>query len=132
MDPEYRNKPRDVRSGHGAEEMTQLGAQAGEALYVKACAACHTIGRGDRIGPDLAGVTDRRDRDWLTRFIIAPSRMFDEKDPEALALLKRYRGVRMPAIGLSDTDVADLLSYIEHRSAGVERPRADAGQNTKR
>ena len=31
------------------------------------CTACHTIGGGDRIGPDLAGVTKKRPRAWLEK-----------------------------------------------------------------
>ena len=33
-------------------------------LYVAKCASCHTVGKGDRVGPDLAGVHTRRDAAW--------------------------------------------------------------------
>ena len=38
-------------------------------LFQTGCAACHTPGDGDTIGPDVLGVTARRDRAWLTRMI---------------------------------------------------------------
>src|ERR1043166_7153940 len=43
-----------------------------EYLFRSRCSACHTIGKGDGVGPDLAGVTTRRDRAWLTRYLAAP------------------------------------------------------------
>ena len=42
----------------------------GQYLFATRCAACHTIGNGDKIGPDLLGVTNVRDRAWLARMII--------------------------------------------------------------
>jgi len=41
----------------------------GQQLF-QVCSACHTIGKGKLIGPDLQGVTDRLDRDWLKSFIL--------------------------------------------------------------
>ncbi|MDP2702657.1 MAG: c-type cytochrome [Candidatus Rokubacteria bacterium] len=46
-----------------------LEAIEGQALFHEECVACHTIGQGDRVGPDLAGVTARRDRAWLEAWI---------------------------------------------------------------
>ena len=35
-----------------------MSSQPGQTLFKKMCAPCHTIGVGDRVGPDLRGVTD--------------------------------------------------------------------------
>ncbi len=58
-------------------------ADEGEQIFEGNCIACHTVGQGDLVGPDLKGVTTRRDRDWLTRWISAPDVMLDEGDPIA-------------------------------------------------
>src|SRR5690348_8888300 len=42
-------------------------AQDMASFYKKNCAACHSIGGGAMVGPDLAGVQQRRDRAWLVR-----------------------------------------------------------------
>jgi protein SCO1 len=101
-----------------------VGRQAGEALFTKLCAGCHTIGRGDRAGPDLSGVTQRRERAWLTEFIGNPAKVRARKDPVTVALAAKFPGVRMPFLGLSETDAGDLISYIEaetaRRSAAVQ------------
>src|SRR5262247_2965138 len=52
-----------------------------EYLFQSRCGACHTIGQGDRVGPDLAGVTTRRDRTWLARYLAEPDRVRAEGDP---------------------------------------------------
>ena len=94
-----------------------FASQPGQALYKRLCAGCHTVGSGDRVGPDLAGLMGRRDRDWLLKFISDPERMRVQKDPAALELAANFRTVRMPAMGVSEGDAADLLAYIAHLEA---------------
>ncbi len=89
----------------------------GEFLFQSRCSACHTIGQGDRIGPDLHGVTARRDAAWLVRYVVAPDRLLSEKDPVAVQLFEKYKGARMPNLGLGPADVRDVVSYLERRSA---------------
>lgn len=83
----------------------------GEKLFKENCAACHTIGKGKLIGPDLKGVAERRDKDWLKRYIIDPNRMFQEKDPVAVALLEEYR-VPMPPPALSAQQIDTVIEYL--------------------
>jgi protein SCO1/2 len=90
---------------------------AGEYAFKTHCAPCHTVGRGDQIGPDLLGVTTRRDRAWLTRFIIAPDRMIAEGDATATALLAKYKQVAMPSLGLARSDADLLLDYLAKQQA---------------
>jgi protein SCO1/2 len=91
----------------------------GEYLFRSRCATCHTIGKGDGIGPDLANVTRRRDRSWVGRYIVEPDKMLDERDPVAVELFAKYKNVRMPNLGLGAGDVAVLLSHIEKASAAA-------------
>ncbi len=88
---------------------------AGRLLFRKSCAACHTIGKGEALGPDLQGVTTRRDMDWLRRFIKAPDRMLEQRDPIAVELFTRHNQVRMPNLHLSDEDVEALIHFLEQQ-----------------
>ncbi len=88
-----------------------LKFHVGQYLFAKECAACHTIGQGDRIGPDLKYVTRERDREWLERFIREPDKMREAGDPTAVALAARYK-VSMPNLSLGDQDIAALLDYF--------------------
>ena len=91
----------------------------GARLFTTRCAACHTVGKGDGIGPDLANVTKRRDHCWVGRYIAEPDKMLEEKDPIAVELFAKYKNVRMPNLSLTPDDVALLLSHIEKESKAV-------------
>jgi protein SCO1/2 len=91
----------------------------GQYLFRSRCAACHTIGRGDAVGPDLLDVSRRRDGAWLARYIAAPDRVLAQGDRIANELFARYKDVRMPNLDLSPEEVALLLPYIEQESRRV-------------
>jgi protein SCO1/2 len=111
------------KQGKSYAELRELPkVDKGQYLFRTKCAACHTVGKGDGIGPDLANVTTRRDHCWVTRYITEPDKMLAERDPIAVELFDRYNSVRMPNLNLGAEDVAALLSYIE------EQGRATAGQ----
>jgi protein SCO1 len=96
--------------------------EAGGYLFETKCAACHTFGEGDGIGPDLAGVTRARDRAWIEGFIKAPDRMLAGNDPIATSLFAKYRQVVMPNLRLGDGDVAALMKYIDAQSEASRAP----------
>lgn len=111
MDPVWRPGPGLQRAQPKAIDF-DFASRPGEALFKRMCTGCHTIGRGDRVGPDLVGITERRDRDWLEKFIANPGRMRRQNDPVALALAAKYPTVRMPAMGVAENDAKDLLAYL--------------------
>jgi protein SCO1 len=84
----------------------------GQYIFATHCAACHTIGHGDKIGPDLIGVSNMRERAWLTRFILRPDQMIANGDPIALDLFKKYKQVNMPNLRLADEDIKALVDYL--------------------
>jgi protein SCO1/2 len=106
----------------------------GEQLFRTRCSACHTIGGGEIIvgskqqplGPDLLGVTETREREWLARWLADPDGMLEEKDPIVMGLYARYNNVLMPNMRLNQRDVEDLIEYMEAESARVESRRAKA------
>ena len=120
-----------------AATYAKIADKPGEALFIKACASCHTIGKGDKVGPDLLDVASRRDHAWLTSFVSRPDKMFVSADPTAAALIARFPAVKMPNLGLSEQDANDALAYIsalsyahkanERVSAGLEAAHDHAG-----
>lgn len=102
-------------------------AGTGGALFSARCAACHTIGSGRLVGPDLEGVTARRSQRWLVDFISAPQRMIESGDSEAVAVFEAFNRIPMPAPGLSKTEILAVLDYIESQSAQTSaEPTANA------
>src|SRR5262245_45368029 len=100
-------------------EAKQPVMDKGEYIFRARCSTCHTIGQGDRLGPDLLGVTSRRERAWLSRYIQVPDRVLDARDPIAVALSEKYDKTKMPNLGLGSEDVAALVTYLEARSAAT-------------
>ncbi len=89
-------------------------AEQGESIFQQKCSTCHTIGGGDTpMGPDLVGVTERRDRQWLQRIITEPGELIAEGDPVALRLKDQY-GMAMPDMGLSRDEVEAVLAFLAH------------------
>ncbi len=104
----------------------RMSDQQGQALFQKMCAPCHTVGVGDRVGPDLMGVNERRSEDWLVDFILDPEALRRSGDPQAAELVERFPGARMPSFGLTETDAKDLLSFLRDRTETVMQARAEA------
>lgn len=97
--------------------LAQASAAAGPnavnaANYTRLCSACHTIGGGRRVGPDLKGISERRSQDWLVKWIAASQAMVRSGDPAAVALFDEYK-VPMPDTQLSTDEIRGLLDYIK-------------------
>jgi cytochrome c2 len=125
LDPKWHDQVRPPQNIEGLTG-TAMSSQPGQALFKKMCAPCHTIGVGDRVGPDLRGVTDRREKPWLEEFIQNPSKMRAKHDPTALALAAEYPAVRMPTVSLAQADAADLISYLATETARLEEAKGPA------
>lgn len=85
-------------------------------LFGKRCGGCHSIGEGDKAGPDLLDVTKRRDRKWLTSFILTPGTLIDGGDPVANELLAKFKGSRMPDQSLTPDELSGVIAYLEECS----------------
>lgn len=94
---------------------SSLARQGKHVWRHRRCDECHTIGGGEATGPDLAHVVDRRDVNWLRRWLKETDRML-QKDSLALSLLVAYRGMLMPTHDLSDFDVDALIHYLARES----------------
>jgi protein SCO1/2 len=117
-----------VAGGGGGDGAPLHIASAGRYLFAKECAACHTIGHGDKIGPDLKNVAMVRDHDWLARYITEPDKMLAAGDPIATALHAQYPAT-MPNLRVGDRDLAALLEFLrdqadENRAASAHAEHA--------
>ena len=96
-----------------------VAQESGEAIFGRICKACHTIGQGKLVGPDLAGATQRHSQDWLLRFIKSSQSMVKSGDPVAVALFEENNKLIMPDNPISDAEVRNVLGYIESVGGGA-------------
>jgi protein SCO1/2 len=106
-------------------------ARTGEDLFTTRCVTCHTIGGGDKVGPDLKGVASSRDQAWLERWLKEPDVMLKQKDPLATALYKQYGEVPMPNLQLTDENVRDLIIFMESESRRVSARSNDKAADAR-
>lgn len=100
--------------------------EAGRELFVtRSCQGCHTVGLGRASGPDLFGVVERRQVDWLKSFLKNPRAMIDS-DPIAQGLYEQYNKTTMPNLHLSDAEIDALIHYLQLRT-NERRMAANAG-----
>lgn len=109
-------EPAEEGGGSGAAEATAQ-ASPGEAIFNRTCFACHSIGEGDRTGPDLKDVHLRRDRDWLVRWISDPLGMA-QTDSIGREIFAQWNNVPMAPTGLSEAEINQVLDYIIDVSEG--------------
>ncbi len=96
---------------------TSASKQQAADFFQKSCKACHTIGGGRLVGPDLKDVTKRKDRVWLEKFLQNPKAMLDSGDPYALQLQQDSHGIVMPTVsGVTPSMATLLLDMIEEKS----------------
>lgn len=120
--------PQEIKDYADAPELRNM--PDGENLYRTRCLSCHTIdgNRNKGIGPDLLGVTLKRERTWLINWLKAPDKMLKEKDPIAMKLFEEYNRVIMPNMSLSQVDVMDLLQYISDETDRVAEKKQSNGK----
>ena len=103
-DPEHHNIP-------ATSAPTDPAAQKAKLAFESKCLACHSIAGGDKLGPDLYGVTQRHDDAWLTRWLKSPDQML-QSDATAKALLDKWK-IAMPNQGLGDEEIKGYLAYFK-------------------
>lgn len=91
-------------------------AERGEKLFrMRDCEGCHRVGGGRMAGPDLQGVTQRRQTEWIRDFLLETERML-ATDPLAQQLLQQFNGFRMPQVQLREDEVDAIIAYLERES----------------
>ena len=102
---------------------------AGAALFKQKCTACHRLDRNS-IGPALKGVHERRDEEWLLKWVKNSQSLVSAGDPQAVKIFNEFNKVAMPSFPeLKDDDIKNILAYIKEGdkpAAGAEAGAAGA------
>lgn len=81
-------------------------------FQIRGCHTCHTIGKGKLIGPDLQGISKRREEEWLRRWLADPATMI-RATPELQDWPQEYGGIIMPNQNLTTTEIQALIAYMK-------------------
>lgn len=106
---EQRAEPEEVRTDPAAAE------QGASLMQSKGCVACHTMGGGRLVGPDLAGVTERRNDAFIIGMITNPDSMLVNNET-ARQLLAEYF-TPMANQGITRDEARALLAYFKREDA---------------
>lgn len=110
----------------GQEEIDEAKQKEGRKLYRQLCASCHKLDK-KLIGPALGGVTERRENDWLKKWIRNNAELRASGDRDAIAIFEEYNGSVMSAFPqLSDADIDNILYYTD---VGDPKPKVAATAN---
>ena len=94
-----------------------IAQEAGEKLFKKTCVACHTINKGRLVGPDLAGVHEKRPIEWLLKYVKSSQTMIKSGDEYANSIYNEYNQILMPDQPFSDQEIKEIIAYIGSESA---------------
>ena len=109
-----------------------LFAQAdGEQIFKTNCISCHTIGGGRLIGPDLEGVSKKRNVEWLKKWINSSSDFIASGDADAIAIFEEYNKVAMTSFYFEDEDMDVLLAYLENPPIEEKEVATTTAENDK-
>ncbi|WP_420385821.1 cytochrome c3 family protein [Roseivirga sp.] len=87
----------------------------GEQLFNEyQCNTCHRV-ESKLVGPALAGVYDRRDIDWIYKWVKNSQALIASGDAQANALFNEYNKTIMAAYDLEDSQIMSILAYVRDR-----------------
>ena len=99
-------------------------AAKGKTLFNSLCAACHKRYK-KAVGPALYGVTERRETEWLYKWIKNSAALIASGDAQAVAIWEEYNKTAMNAFPqLSNGDIDNILAYVMEPPG---EPKAAAG-----
>ena len=88
---------------------------AGAAIFKQECAKCHYVD-SDAIGqgPSLKGVTQRRSKEWLKKWITNSQALIKSGDKDAIEVWERFDKVAMASFDFNDAEHESLYAYLQN------------------
>ena len=91
----------------------------GKSLFNANCAACHKLNK-NLIGPALAGVSAKYEKEWLYTWIKNSNAMIKSGDERAVAIWEEWNKAAMNAFPqLSNMDIDNILAYTDYKPEPV-------------
>ncbi|TYQ00304.1 quinol:cytochrome c oxidoreductase pentaheme cytochrome subunit [Tenacibaculum adriaticum] len=116
-----------------SQDVDEARQKEGKKLFKSLCASCHKLDK-KLVGPALSGVEERREHEWLQKWIRNNAELRASGDADAIAVFEEFNGSSMTAFPqLTDKNIDDILYYTtvgEVKKAGdVAAATADASSS---
>lgn len=96
-----------------SQEFDEARQKEGKKLFKSLCSSCHKLNK-KLIGPALGGVEERREHDWLVKWINNNAELRASGDKDAIAIFEEYNGSPMTAFPqLTEEDINKILYYTK-------------------
>lgn len=96
--------------------------QVGQDIFNKACTACHTIGDGKLVGPDLSNIQKKQTKEWIIKFVQSSQAVVKTGDSAAVALFNEYNKIIMPDQPYTASEITSIIDYIAANSPDSDNP----------
>ncbi|ADE35366.1 Cytochrome c [Candidatus Karelsulcia muelleri DMIN] len=95
-----------------------LELKNGKELFKKNCTACHSLDLKKKlVGPPLYGINEKRNNEWLHKWIKNNKKLRESGDKDAIALYNKYNKSEMTLFPkLSSKDIDDILYFIKNKN----------------
>ncbi|MCH2034714.1 MAG: c-type cytochrome [Tenacibaculum sp.] len=104
-----------------AQEVDEARQKAGRKLFNANCASCHKLNKR-ATGPALGGVEERRENEWLKKWIRNNAALRASGDADAIALYEEWNQSNMTAFPqLTDQNIDDILYYTTVGDPGPKK-----------
>lgn len=104
-----------------AQEVDEARQKAGRKLFNANCASCHKLNKR-ATGPALGGVEERRENEWLKKWIRNNAALRASGDADAVALYEEWNQSNMTAFPqLTDQNIDDILYYTTVGDPGPKK-----------
>lgn len=99
-----------------------MAQEDGEKLFKSYCASCHSPGSNQLVGPGLAGVYDKYEREWLYAWIKNSQELIGSGDADAVAVYEQYNKILMPAQPVNNEQIDAILDYVKVYNESAPEP----------
>ena len=98
--------------------------EEGKSIFLSRCAACHNINKA-MTGPALSGVDERRNIEWIIKFVHSSQTLVKSGDADAIAIFEKFNKIPMPDHpDLTEDNIKSIVEYIKSESKPAEEEKA--------
>lgn len=96
--------------------------ESGQTLFKQNCGACHTVTKRTTVGPGLEGISEKRSKEWLLKWIKDSQSLVKSGDADAIKIFEEYGKNVMPPISLNEAQISSILDFIKNPDSAKPSP----------